>query len=506
MIINNTHLNEINSPKQTIKASVELYNGSTLVKECTCADILSEFQIERGGEGKFFGYGICQKLIVALADINKEIDENIIDGFEINFIANEDTLKPFPRFHKDAPERDQATNLLKFSAYDCLYQANSFTFTDLWIEAPYTIQDVAAASADIIGASGLRILGVEDDIFSKSYNGINVSGEEKIRAILNAVAEATQTIYYIDKDNCLCFKRLDTEGEPAYTINQNQYFTLTTNGGRILSDICAVTALGDNVITDSGTNGTIQYVRDNPFWDVEEDIGAVLDSALTAIGHITINEFECNWMGNYLLEIGDKIALIGDGDSSIISYILDETIDFNGTLSQLTKWSYSESDTETAANPSTLGDILKQTTAKVDKVAQEITLTVATIQGDIAANEQANQEQFQALETKITQTAENVKIDVKQEIKEAGAEKVVTATGFTFDNDGLTISKSGSDITTTISEDGMQVYKDSDEVLTADNEGVKATDLHARTYIWIGAYSRLENYGTNRTGCFYVGG
>ena len=53
-----------NIPTNTIinRAKVELYNGSTLIANCTCSDRLSNFDIERVGEsGKFFGFGIIVK-------------------------------------------------------------------------------------------------------------------------------------------------------------------------------------------------------------------------------------------------------------------------------------------------------------------------------------------------------------------------------------------------------------------------------------------------------------
>ena len=33
-----------------------------------------------------------------------------------------------------------------------------------------------------------------------------------------------------------------------------------------------------------------------------------------------------------------------------------------------------------------------------------------------------------------------------------------------------------------------------------------AVDLHASTYLMVGGRSRFENYGTDRTGCFWIGG
>ncbi|MBQ0099683.1 MAG: hypothetical protein KBS91_03965 [Firmicutes bacterium] len=86
-----------------------------------------------------------------------------------------------------------------------------------------------------------------------------------------------------------------------------------------------------------------------------------------------------------------------------------------------------------------------------------------------------------------------------------GVDKVVTSTGFRFDADGLTISKTGVEMTTNIDEDGMTVYKGNSAVLTADNTGVTAKNLRAN-YIIIGKNSRFEDYGNDRTGCFWIGG
>lgn len=76
---------------------------------------------------------------------------------------------------------------------------------------------------------------------------------------------------------------------------------------------------------------------------------------------------------------------------------------------------------------------------------------------------------------------------------------------FSFNEDGFSISKSGSEIKTQITEDGMKVYKNNQSVLEANNKGVDAQNLRATTYLIIGENSRLENYAGNRTGCFWIG-
>ena len=70
----------------------------------------------------------------------------------------------------------------------------------------------------------------------------------------------------------------------------------------------------------------------------------------------------------------------------------------------------------------------------------------------------------------------------------------------------LTISKTGSEISTNIDEDGMTISKGSQDVLTANNTGVDAINLTAHQYLVIGKYSRFEDYQSNRTACYWIGG
>ena len=69
----------------------------------------------------------------------------------------------------------------------------------------------------------------------------------------------------------------------------------------------------------------------------------------------------------------------------------------------------------------------------------------------------------------------------------------------------MTVEKSGKEMKTTITEDGMTVYRSGEGVLQANNEGVKAKNLHANTYLIIGNNSRFEDYKYDRTGCFWIG-
>jgi len=139
--------------------------------------------------------------------------------------------------------------------------------------------------------------------------------------------------------------------------------------------------LGDNVLAQSAQSGTIQYVRDNAFWELREDIDTIVENALASVVGLTINQFEMNWRGNFLLEIGDKIAMVNKEDETVYGYMVNDTLQYNGTMSQTTKWHYS-GDNETETNPSTLGDALKQTFAKVDKINKQIDIVVSHVQSN----------------------------------------------------------------------------------------------------------------------------
>ncbi|MBO5926034.1 MAG: hypothetical protein J6Q38_00535, partial [Clostridia bacterium] len=539
----------------------------------------------------------------------------------------------------------------------------------------------------------------EEDIFSgfepyitafdtEYTDGANFEGTEILKDVLTAAAEATQTIYFIDSNDNLVFKRLDKDGEAVKTISKANYITLDSSTNRRLATICHATELGDNVSTskmeksnktinvDLGDNelcsigdvkdelivensqakiikrigkvvlngseawagssytndeiysayyntlnnikynnqpmmsdkfnymqypnnstkveyisnsgsalrigvkksrlgaidlggfknwlstnnviiyyelatpeeidfdisgynladgvyygesiqeatpspdnpseivnkkavdanilypitGTTQYVRDNPFWELREDIAELLEEAKNAICGITINQFNCNWRGDLALEIGDKIALVTKDNNMVTTYLLNDVITYNGGLNQSSEWQYTD-DEESESNPNNLGEALKQTFAKVDKANKQIDLLVSEVDtnsGSISSLQMktdainANvQKDINELTNKVnaTMTAEDVKLEIQSELSN-GVDKVTTKTGFTFDDEGLTVSKDGSEMTTTIDEDGMTVYRDSEEMLKANNEGVIAYNLHAKTYLIVGESSR----------------
>lgn len=501
MLVNDIHLAELNSPKQKIRARVEIYQGSALTAICNCGDVLREFSLERTGENFFFGFGVCQKLRGTLVDINRNLSLTTEHSIEASFGVESDFAYPFPKFYVQEVKRDEVSNEISFSAYDVLYQAERYTVDDLQLSTAYTLEAVAAACASVLGVP-LRFINVNDNVFKTDYpEGANLSGTESVRRVLDAIAEATQTIYYISSDWELVFRRLE-QGEAVLNITKDMYVDLKNDGVRRLDNIMHVTELGDNVASVGIGEGVTQYIRNNPFWDLRNDVGTLVENAHNNVAGIEFSQFETNWAGNYLLELGDRISMVTEDDSVIYSYLLDDTITFDGAVMQYTRWSFEDNEGERASNPTTLGDALKDTYAKVDKANKQITLLV----NDVSVNKSTIDSELQTIkenQTSFTQTATDITLRVAS-IEDNGVTRVDTGTGFTFNEEGLRINKDNSGIENLIDNTGMYVKQDGAEVLSANTDGVKAKDLHAVTYLWIGSHSRFEDYEGGRTGCFWI--
>lgn len=701
-----TALDALVSPSREIKAKIDLFDGTTKKATFTGSDKIKKFQIERAGEeGKFFGFGVAQKLELELLDKDREL--NIVKGntFDV-YLTADTTYTKILSCEVDDIKRDEKTNGLTITAYDTLYRAAGLQVKDLTLTTPYTIKQFCEACGAKLGVS---VKGI--NTFTLSYpNGANFDGAETLREALDMVAEATQTIYFMDRTNAMVFKKLDKAGANLLTIDNNIYFEYKNNGPRVLKTICSTNELGDDV-SESGTTGdATQFVRDNAFWELREDITDLVHNAVVAVSGLSISQFECKWRGNFYLEIGDKIQILGKDNSSAITYLLNDTLVYNGGLNQTSSWKYKDSG-ETASNPTNLGEAIKQTYAKVDKQNKEITLLASevrtqteaikktvkqvdveyylstssstptggtwsteappweenkymwsrqkitytdgtfairnatciagakgadgkdgtdgkpgkdgkpgsdgapgrgvvsitteyyistsetelvggswsetqptweegkyiwtrskivydnptsteyttavcdaawkeinAIQGEqktlitdvaelkvakdsitasvsqITENQsglnsaltdlqnaftdqnQTNAEQFDTLTQKVesSMTADQVHLAISTELSK-GVDKVTTSTGFTFNEAGLTISKSDSEISTNIDEDGMSIYKNNEEVLTADNTGVTQINATIKQYLIVGKNSRFEDYGSDRTGCFWIG-
>lgn len=570
---------------------VQVFDNTAQLATYSKNDALKSWEIQRVGDGsKFFGFGICHRLNVKLRDVERQINITTANHMKV-FICPEgynlDTSAfGFPIFYVSEVHRDENTNELSITAYDRLYKAADHNLSETgktnyaqpyWYAAEI-VKTLGGITEPPIAINFPENMWLTDPV--EWPDGGNYSGNETMRSVLDDIAEITQSIYYLNHNNQLVFKRIahSEDIEPDFTITKQDYITLDSSTNRRLARIYHTTALGDDTFVAMVESGTTQYIHDNPFWNLRDDIPDKLQEALDNMGGATINQFTCEWRGYPALEIADKIALVTKDDETVIAYLLNDILAYDGGLTEKTEWAYDDSGEGAQAtmnDAASLGEAVNNTAAVVDKINQRIDLIVqdtekkfddanemieetngkvsqltVELESIKASVDETISERVEDIEGEITEitdkvaaleittdaitghvskiettttelegeiqvltqkveagiTAEDVQIQI-QETLEDGVNKVTTTTGFTFNEDGMTVAKSGTQMKTNIDEDGLSIYRNSTEVLTVDHSGVRAENLHATTFLIIGENSRFEDYDNGkRTGCFWIGG
>lgn len=513
--------------RREVTGGVKIFNGSTVTRTLLPSETLAGFTIENSvPKGKFFGFAVSQKLTIEIVNELLSIDK----GTKLQpYLAIKDAedYPTLPYFYVDTVEHDTVKKTTKITAYDAIYLASKRQISEVSIEYPITLLNYATAVVNALDGNILGTFTINPEL---TMGTVNVDGTETLQDILAAIAEVSGTICMCSSGNTIQFKTLSKTAEDA--ILPATYFNFTSQKPIVLTKIASATELGDNYISGED-EGYTQTLWDNPFLELREDIATVVDAIQAQVCPLQMTPYTLESRGNPYYEIGDCITIYtATGEHKI--YWFNETLQYNGGLRSRTSWEAGE-DEKPDANPTNLGEAVKNTYAKVDKVNNEVNI----VTGTSSENAQAiaalklNTESISASVTNLREATEGglntihediidltnrveatmtpEAVDLKiQTAMSKGVDSVTTTTGFTFNEAGLTVSKTGSEMTTRIDEDGMSVYRDNNEVLTADNQGVIAYNLHAKTYLIIGENSRFEDYtntnGEARTGCFWIGG
>lgn len=199
----------------------------------------------------------------------------------------------------------------------------------------------------------------------------------------------------------------------------------------------------------------------------------------------------------------------GDRGYARTSQDLERKYSFGKTFSDMLGLINDSRDKVDEVESSLRNEIIEQSTTlrrDTEQIVMAATETVKTELGEsITGVSDSVSELSSQVEMKLD--AEAVNIAIQRELSN-GVDRVVTQTGYEFGSDGLKISSSGDEMSNLIDNTGMYVKRNGDEILTANNNGVDAVNLHAKTYLIVGSgdgRSRFEDYGINRTGCFWIG-
>lgn len=520
------------SDSRRLKGKVELFNNSTSTL-ITSQDKLKSIQVSRYSNEKVFGFALCQKATIEIIDENHDIE--VAEGQKVKIsigakVASGVDYVGYCDFFIDRYSRDEVSHLLKIEAFDRIEELSRLRTSLFNFSFPMALEEIISVIQDSINIEIIYDNNLPNlkTIFEKEQ--VNIEGTESVRSFIEAICELTGTICYINQSNQLVLKKIagDTVNE---TINRDRIFDFSQSEGNTITGLISATELGNNLSVGS-TNGYQYIIRENPFLTNDQDLCIVcLNNLLTSINGFVFNPYELKWRGSPDLEAGDRVKIQKKDGTYLETLYLGEELTYNGGLISNANWAYIQE--EEPSNPSNLGDILKQTYARVDKVNKQIDIAVAGkdeiedkiaklqlttdgISATVSSNKAETDDRFNAVNDNLnalaksvsaTMTQDQINILIQQQLAN-NVDSVTTATGFTFNADGLTIEKSGNEMKTQIDEDGMTIFKDNQEVLTVNNTGVDAYNLKATTYLIIGNETRFEkfNHKTRGTGvgCFWL--
>ena len=288
------------------------------------------------------------------------------------------------------------------------------------------------------------------------------------------------------------------------------YTSLVDNGNR--PPVSRVTLMRDQSNGDTAGDDTGTEIKGTCFTATEE----MATDILGRLSGIEYQAYSCSAAGlDPAAELGDAVDF---GElQGIIFRIEDDGYGFPN-LSCPGERMIDEKYPEDGPITSEMRRELGRARAEITKTASEITLMVqdrtSVISSDLNRLEENTNESLDSVNQSIQELTERVGISVTPDQVEIAIEKkltqgvdsVTTKTGFTFGDEGLTVNKTGSEMTTQVTEDGMTVSRSGTQVLVANNQGVQATNLNANTFLIIGGKARFEKYGADRIGCFWIGG
>ena len=401
-------------------------------------------------------------------------------------------------------KKDEEQQSLSLECYDRMLQSMIPYDLALDYSGGITVKSFLDAICDRLGwtkgyttfnNSGVLIDGEKYDI-SSTFRDVLDDIAEVSGGMIGFVGDALQVIYPTDNGDAI-----DEENLKSLKIGK-QY-------GPINSVVLARTPQEDNIYrqnTDSITEHGLTEIRieNNPIIDTHRD--DFMDGICSALFGVAFELYELESFGIGYLSFGEYFTIVTADGVEHKTLMLCDDLQITQGVSETSKLEEPKATKTDYTAASETDKTLRKTILRVDKQQNQITALVSkteTLEGNISG-----------VSEKVTKMAEVMidsdSVDIKISKAIEGIDTVETATGYTFDENGLNIHKDGEEMHNTLDNTGMYVRRSGEAVLTANNEGVNAINLTARQYLIVGNNSRFEDYnnGTDsqRTACFFIGG
>ena len=360
------------SPSRMIRGKVVVVDGG-LTSEYGYANKLQSIEQEVSAvKGKMFGAVVSYKSTIKLIDVKNVVQINV--GAKASpHIGLVDELLPMTPVYISSNTFDEVKGIRTLIGEDAIGFTDKYIWNDIKgdLGNTFTIQDVFAAIASKIGTE-FMITGELPNInavYTKAT--FNVNGDETLRQILTAAAEATGAMVFINGNGKMEIKMLSNT--IALAIDKNTQFNLSTEPSSSLSGIISINELND-MISVGNNSSYISVISVNPFIDPTDDSSqGKLQNLFVKYQGNTFYPYKLKWRGNPALEIGDKIRLTLRDGSTIDTWYLGEKVKYTGGMSAESSWEADESE-KPEVGSQTISDTTRRTMAKVDKANQKITL------------------------------------------------------------------------------------------------------------------------------------
>ena len=360
------------SPSRMIRGKVVVVDGG-LTSEYGYANKLQSIEQEVSAvKGKMFGAVVSYKSTIKLIDVKNVVQVNVGAKASPQIGINGELL-PMTPVYISSNTFDEVKGIRTLVGEDAIGFTDKYIWNDIKgdLGAIFTIQDVFAAIANKIGIE-FMITGELPNInavYTKAT--FNVNGDETLRQILTAAAEATGAMVFINGNGKMEIKMLSNT--IALAIDKNIQFDLSTEPSSSLSGIISINELND-MISVGNNSSYISVISVNPFIDPTDDSSqGKLQNLFVKYQGNTFYPYKLKWRGNPALEIGDKIRLTLRDGSTIDTWYLGEKVKYTGGMSAESSWEADESE-KPEVGSQTISDTTRRTMAKVDKANQKITL------------------------------------------------------------------------------------------------------------------------------------
>lgn len=530
---------------------VHIFNALPVWKLRARKQIIAK-ELKYSFDGQLFKT-IMKQVEITVKNANEIKDKDINFQYGL-FIKNKfeyvDLGNFFIKDIEDSKKKDEIT----VTGYDRMIRfMKTFKQSDLQLIYPCKMLKLVQRICEVCGVELYSTdfynadLDVEEDFFTTQ--------ELTYRDVLEKVAQATLTTAFIE-DNKLNLYKVNNENFEKIDKSYLTDLTVKEKFGPVNALVLGRGDVEDNVeeIDEESIeqNGRCEIRFDeNEFIEFQRE--EVIKGMFEQIKGLEYYSFEASDVGIMWLKPCAYIVLRDKEENLYKSYYLKANItintgissDIEAELPEQTNTEYKVTTKEekktlkverlAKKNEGLIQDLVQETTENSQKITEH-TQTLDSISNKVQSNTTNINNNYQEVLGKLNdcaqksdietisksvetiQTDSKYAIEVAEEIKQNGATKVKTSTGYTFDEDGLTIEKTNAKTKSKLNEAGLEINdatgSSEESLLFAGYDEktgetiVKSKNMTVEKYLVVGKHTRFEDYndenGEAWTGTFWL--